>query len=211
MCLHPKPPNIRRIFARAGKLWVAAEVASVREWLDESDQLRQLLLVAHRHLGAGPTRDDEEEACADFLGWRLHRVIDSYDPTRERAACFWTFLRVCLRRFCWDRAQRRRREQQGRQPLDATLVPGPQRGADEEVSRLETSEILARAIEALPEPYRTVFRLRVVEDCSPQEVATRLDVPYATGATWFHRARQLLRAWLKKHHPNLFEVIRDEK
>lgn len=53
--------------------------------------------------------------------------------------------------------------------------------------------MLARAIDALPEHFRTVFVLRQVQELSVEETAQCLDIKPETVKTRLHRARALLR------------------
>ena len=72
-------------------------------------------------------------------------------------------------------------------------VPAPARSPEQGASDVETRELLARAIDALPEHFRVVFVLRQVQELSIEETAECLDVPQATVKTRLHRARALLR------------------
>jgi RNA polymerase sigma-70 factor (ECF subfamily) len=65
----------------------------------------------------------------------------------------------------------------------------PEQGA----SDVELRGVLERAIDALPEVFRTVFVLRMVEDMSTLEAAECLDIPEDTVKTRLFRARALLR------------------
>jgi RNA polymerase sigma-70 factor (ECF subfamily) len=74
-------------------------------------------------------------------------------------------------------------------------VPVPQQEADPESATggRELGRILGRAIDALPEHYRSVFVLRAVEEMTIEETADCLDLEPATVKTRLHRARALLR------------------
>ncbi|WP_086047792.1 RNA polymerase sigma factor [Hugenholtzia roseola] len=64
--------------------------------------------------------------------------------------------------------------------------------------RLEVEELMA-LIESLPEGYRTVFNLYVVEGYSHQEIAEQLGISENTSKSQLSRARALLQKWLKKN------------
>jgi RNA polymerase sigma-70 factor (ECF subfamily) len=66
------------------------------------------------------------------------------------------------------------------------------------VAHARMTQVLERAIEALPEQFRTVFVLREVEGLSVNETAEYLNVPVATVKTRDYRARSLLRAQLDR-------------
>jgi RNA polymerase sigma-70 factor (ECF subfamily) len=72
-------------------------------------------------------------------------------------------------------------------------LPADTRSPEESTSDVESRRLLTRAIETLPEHYRTVFVLRQVQELSIEETATCLDVEPATVKTRLHRARALLR------------------
>jgi RNA polymerase sigma-70 factor (ECF subfamily) len=83
----------------------------------------------------------------------------------------------------------------GPSPAEATL--------DQEHRR-----ILGRAIDALPEHFRTVFVLRQVQELSVEETAQCLDLKAETVKTRLHRARALLRrALMKQLEPSLGGVL----
>jgi RNA polymerase sigma-70 factor, ECF subfamily len=59
---------------------------------------------------------------------------------------------------------------------------------------VETRELLEAAIDALPEGFRIVFILRMVEQLSISETAASLGLNETTVRTRLHRAQRLLRA-----------------
>jgi RNA polymerase sigma-70 factor, ECF subfamily len=67
---------------------------------------------------------------------------------------------------------------------------------EQHASLSETHLLLERAIESLPEIYRTVFVMRDVEDADTTETAAALDITEETVKTRLHRARMLLRKQL---------------
>ena len=72
----------------------------------------------------------------------------------------------------------------------------PGAGAGDPMSltaRAEIRRLLADAIARLPGPYRAVYRLREIEECSVEETAFRLGIKPQTVKTRLHRARRLLR------------------
>jgi RNA polymerase sigma-70 factor (ECF subfamily) len=75
---------------------------------------------------------------------------------------------------------------------DATPLP------DDLVVRDDLQQILQEAINALPVKYREVVTLRYVGDLSFVEIGQVLGLPEATAKTHFHRAKPLLRAFLRE-------------
>jgi RNA polymerase sigma-70 factor (ECF subfamily) len=130
-------------------------------------------------------------AIADFEGasqlstW-LHRIV----------------VNTALMRL---RAQRRRPEES----IDALLPQFAADGhhgerftswampADQLLERKETRMTVRRAIEDLPDGYRTVLVLRDIEELSTREVATMLDITPAAVKVRLHRARQALFTLLR--------------
>jgi RNA polymerase sigma-70 factor (ECF subfamily) len=71
----------------------------------------------------------------------------------------------------------------------ASGEPGPERQA----LRGELRRRFAESIDELPEEYRTVFRLRALEELDVERTATMLRIPQATVRSRYFRARALLR------------------
>ena len=68
--------------------------------------------------------------------------------------------------------------------------------AEELMSRVDSEEI-ARAMDELPEPYRAVATLYLIEDLKYSEIAEVLDLPLGTVRSRLHRGRRMLqrRLW----------------
>lgn len=60
------------------------------------------------------------------------------------------------------------------------------------VDRLD-SELVTRALDALPDEFRTVATLYFMQDLPYQEIADMLDVPIGTVRSRLHRARRMLQ------------------
>lgn len=99
---------------------------------------------------------------------------------------------------------RRRRPEVGLERLEAAqpaagrVLAFPSKFGSEDpaaaAARAQLRRMLERAVDALPEPFRLVFILREIEECSVEETALALDLRPATVKTRLHRARQRLRA-----------------
>jgi RNA polymerase sigma-70 factor (ECF subfamily) len=72
-------------------------------------------------------------------------------------------------------------------------VPARTQSPEDDVTDVEHRRLLKRAIDALPEHFRTVFVLRQVQELSIEETAESLELEPATVKTRLHRARALLR------------------
>jgi RNA polymerase sigma-70 factor, ECF subfamily len=76
-------------------------------------------------------------------------------------------------------------------PMDrfASWAPNP----EQQTSNAEVRRLLERAIERLPDAYRTVFMLRDVEEMSTTDAADVLEISEENVKVRLHRARALLR------------------
>ncbi|MBJ6982427.1 MULTISPECIES: RNA polymerase sigma factor [unclassified Luteimonas] len=73
-------------------------------------------------------------------------------------------------------------------------------------ARAQIRRVVEHAIEQLPEPFRVVFIMRELEECSVEETAQALDLRAETVKTRLHRARRLLRTAL---HDTLSATLSD--
>lgn len=64
---------------------------------------------------------------------------------------------------------------------------------EQDTARTEIRRLLESAVDELPEPFRVVFIMRDVDDCSIEETAAALGLVPATVKTRLHRARKMLR------------------
>ena len=164
-----------------------------------TDNLPDLLLVERARAG-------EEQAIAALIrryGRRLYRVARSVVPDVERAelivqeaylAAFGDLSRyeptgkfaAWLTRLAYQQAhaQRGAGRQAGAPP------PDPSAGAEDTLERRE----LEQAVSALPEVFRTVFVLRIIEGISGIETAACLGVHETTVRTRLYRAQRRLTA-----------------
>jgi RNA polymerase sigma-70 factor, ECF subfamily len=95
----------------------------------------------------------------------------------------------------------------------SVAAPAPVRDPERAASDRELAHVLESAIDALPEAFRAVFMLRMVEGMSGAETADCLGIPEETVKTRLFRARGMLRSdvdartegALKEAHRFLFE------
>jgi hypothetical protein len=71
----------------------------------------------------------------------------------------------------------------------ASLAPDP----EQQASNSEIRRLLEKAVEKLPDAYRTIFMLREVEDMSTTDAADVLEITEENAKVRLHRARALLR------------------
>jgi RNA polymerase sigma-70 factor (ECF subfamily) len=105
--------------------------------------------------------------------------------------------------------KRKRRPTVGLEKLDLIIeqgearmliFPGGRAGGNPEAdaNRAEVRRLLERAVDGLPEAYRTVFVMREIEQMSVDETASQLGIIPETVRTRLHRARRLLRDALRE-------------
>jgi RNA polymerase sigma-70 factor (ECF subfamily) len=79
-------------------------------------------------------------------------------------------------------------------------LPSARQDSDPEAAaaRADVRRLLERAVDRLPDPFRTVFVLRDIEEMSVEETASHLGLRPETVKTRLHRARRLLRQSLNE-------------
>lgn len=168
------------------------------EWLIHRYE-RPLYNFAYRFLSDADTAAD---ICQQtFIQFYTH----SGELHSEEALGPWLF-RVARYR-CLDEIRRQRTtafsrfaaeaDDEGLSPLDRLADAGPQ--PDDLAERDDLQRILQNAIAALPPKYREVVALRYAADLSFAEIGAVLGLPEATVKTQFHRAKPLLRDYLRAH------------
>jgi RNA polymerase sigma-70 factor (ECF subfamily) len=87
--------------------------------------------------------------------------------------------------------------------LEAEIIPFPNANAELDpetaVAQRELRALLERAIDDLPESFRTVLVARLIEGMSIEETAELFGILPETVKTRLHRARRLLRDAMEKH------------
>jgi RNA polymerase sigma-70 factor, ECF subfamily len=73
----------------------------------------------------------------------------------------------------------------------------PELDPERSAARSQVRDLLERAIDNLPEPFRVVFVMRMVEQLSIKETACSLGLREETVKTRLHRARKLMREQLQ--------------
>ena len=93
-------------------------------------------------------------------------------------------------------------------PTEAQILAFPHTPAPADPERAmaqrEIVELVERAADRLPEIFRIVFVMRVIEGMSVEETAALLDLHPKTVKTRLHRARKLLRKHLEKQIGPMF-------
>lgn len=139
---------------------------------------------------------------------RAFTNLDRYEPTGKFGA--W------LARLAFNEALMiRRRSRTDTVPLDridASSLASPASDT-EQLDAVQTRQLLEQAVDSLPEVFRTVFVLRVVEQLSGVETAACLGINETTVRTRLFRAQQRLRTdlarRLRAERANVFEFDTD--
>jgi RNA polymerase sigma-70 factor (ECF subfamily) len=164
---------LRELFSRHAP-WLAARLRGVLPAAEVEDVLQETFLAVWRGAGGYRAGDSAGGSVGGWV-WGIGR----------RQAALWL---------------RRRGPAELMLPALAADGRDPGDPAEAALSRAE----LADAVSALgPEggPQRETWRLRYVEDRSVAEVAELLGVPEGTVKSRAHRARQLMRAALRRREP----------
>jgi RNA polymerase sigma-70 factor (ECF subfamily) len=136
-------------------------------------------------------RDDEAE---DVMQEAYLRAYEHLADFRGEASFATWVTRIAIH----EALARKRREQRfdavdpAAQELTRLPLQSP-RSPEQELNDQQLRAVLERAIDALPEEFRTVFVLRAVEQMSGAEAAVCLDIPEETVKTRLFRARLRLQ------------------
>jgi len=146
----------------------------------------------------------DEESARDVVQDAFLKVYRSLDRFEGRSS-FYTWLYRVVMNLCLDH-KRRDRSPPNVEREDETaggVDPGAPDAANElyqeretpagSLERAQLREVVARAIEQLPEDARQTLVLREIEGLSYAEIATCLDVPKGTVMSRLHHARRKVR------------------
>jgi RNA polymerase sigma-70 factor (ECF subfamily) len=145
------------------------------------------------------SRDAAEDLMQEtFL--RMVRTIEQY----EHAGKFDSWLFRIAANLARDRARKRGRrggmssldDDAGGGPPRAAVSGGSEAGPDEALSRAESGEKVAAALERLSDAEREILLLRHFSELSFREIADMLSVPLGTALARAHRALKRLKAEL---------------
>ncbi|KIL37998.1 RNA polymerase subunit sigma-24 [Gordoniibacillus kamchatkensis] len=153
--------------------------------------------LAYRMLG---NRQEAEDAVQEtFL--RVYMNLERYDEQQK----FSTWIFRIGTNLCIDRL----RKKKPNYSLDAELpegeggdwysmLPSEDATPEDRVIVSETQRQIHRAIETMPDKYKSVVILKYLQDMSLQEIGEVLDMPVTTVKTRVHRGREFLRQQLEK-------------
>ena len=131
---------------------------------------------------------DEAEVEDAMQAAYLHAYTHLRDFERRSTLATW-LTRIAIH----EALGRRRRGLRTVTSEEEPDVAAQTRSPEQDASDVEHRRLLRRAIDALPDHFRTVFVLRQVQELSIEETAACLDIEPGTVKTRLHRARALLR------------------
>jgi RNA polymerase sigma-70 factor (ECF subfamily) len=143
--------------------------AILKDDAESEDAVQEAYVLAYEHL-------------ADFAG---------------RARFSTWLVRIAVYEAFGRLRRRRRADACDAESLEDVSLAAPSADPEKHASDRELRKVLERAIDALPESFRSVFVLRAVEQLSIAETSEVLDIPEDTVKTRLYRARGLLRSRLK--------------
>jgi RNA polymerase sigma-70 factor (ECF subfamily) len=165
-----------------------------REALPHSDALFRTALRFARN------RSDAEDLVQDTL-LKAYRAFDRYEPGTNCRA--WLF-KILTNTGINQHHRRARRpaevEIEAIESLAAAPEPLPELGAGDldAFADLLDDEVKA-ALDTLPEPFRLVLVLSVLEGLTYKEIASVLDIPIGTVMSRLYRARRMMQTALRAY------------
>jgi RNA polymerase sigma-70 factor (ECF subfamily) len=202
---------------RADGLGPASEAELIRRAVCKDEAAIRAILQANNdrlyRIARSIVRDDGE--AEDVLQEAYLRAFSALATFRGESS-----LATWLTRIVFNEALQRRRRKIDLPAAQIEAPPAPgaqiidfplsgQQSIDPErtMAQRELCRLLERAIDALPDEFRTVLVARVIEDMSIEETADLLGLQAGTVKTRLHRARRLLKAALAEHLGSLFSDV----
>jgi len=135
---------------------------------------------------------DAEDAVQDAYLQAI-RYFDGYRGENARA-----WLLTIVRRVCYASSDRTRRLSAREDQSDRIEeIPAETDDPESGVLRGELQEVLTRAVQSLPDPFREVIVLREIQDLSYREISEVTGVPVGTVMSRLARARRRLQRVLE--------------
>lgn len=170
------------------------------------EQAVRVLVRRHNQLlfrvARGVLHDDGE--AEDVVQAAYVRAFTALDAYRGEASFSTWLTRIALNE-AYGRLRRRRPTAElteAEDPEGGRLLmfptARPPASPENEAGRQQVRQVLERAIEAVPEPFRMVFILRDIQGLDIAETADLLSIRAETVKTRLFRARRLLRAELER-------------
>ena len=150
----------------------------------------QLMAICMRYIG---DRDSAEDVFHDgFI--RIYQSIQKFDYRGEGSLKAW-MARVMVNESL---AYLRKKSIQQQQEVVADEIPDCE--AEEEDMEEIPHSVVMKMIEELPQGYRTVFNLFVLEEKSHKEIAELLGITEHTSSSQYYRARTLMMKKINEYN-----------
>jgi len=181
---------------------MAPESEAARRQRFEAEALPHVGALLGTALRMTRNRSDAEDLVQEtFL--KAYRAFDQY---RAGTNCRAWLFRILVNTGINDWSRRARRppevDYEAAEPMlaapETEALQAPSRGELAAFEGLLDDEVRA-ALAGVPEPFRIVFLLSVVEGFQYKEIATILDIPIGTVMSRLFRARKQLQAWLQEY------------
>jgi RNA polymerase sigma-70 factor, ECF subfamily len=195
----------------------AAEAALISRALEKDETaIRAIIQANNRRLyrvARSVLRDDSE--AEDVLQEAYLRAFAALSEFRQDSSLATWLTRIVLN----EALQRaRKRPDQPRDDIDlrrqqsAQIIRFPSFGGqpvdpERAMAQREIFQLMERAIDGLPDEFRTVLVARIIEDMSIEETAQLLGLLPETVKTRLHRARRLLKSALAEHIGPMFSDV----
>ena len=162
------------------------------QYLQNSKSIQGLL----RHSLSNP--EDRQEILHEIYLQVLHGS-NSFRGDAKLSTYIFQIARITLLQK-YRRENTLKRGKIYRQIHEAPDVPANQESSSPEYfyKVKQARELIQELIDRLPETYREALRLRVLEDCSYEEIAQKLNIPLNTVSTKIHKAKKLLAVIFKE-------------
>lgn len=185
-----RPGPDQEEFARTVKEAKAGSVVAFESILRRYE--RRVLMTALRLLN-GNLEDAKDASQAVFL--RLHKYLYQLDENR----CFASWLYRMTVNVCRD-MNRSRMRHPATSLADAGEIAAAALGAEEMIERSQQNQMIAEALNALPEKERAAIVLRDIEGLTTREVARILGSSEVTVRSQISSARLKIRKFTQRLH-----------
>jgi RNA polymerase sigma-70 factor (ECF subfamily) len=156
-------------------------------------------LVATAALRMGVPRQEVEDVTNEVF-YKVYRSLKRYEP--KHAMSTWLY-RITVN-AALDRKRSLRHESRMSDLPDDIRDEAP--APDDLAQRSDRARLLHRALERIPEHYRSPLMLMHVEGLPVEEVSRILHLPEGTVKSRLFRARAMLKEIIMRHYPALAPV-----
>jgi len=146
------------------------------------------------------SRDRAEDLAQDTFVLAHRKIADLKNPARFQS---WLFRIAQNNAYQFYRGKKIRidsiGEEESQELSDIQKLATPIKSPEEAVLTDELERKISRAIEELPEKYRTVFVLSAIQKLSYQEISEIVDRSLASVKSDIHRARVIIRDRIREY------------